>query len=983
MIIKSNQYIERKTSFIDIYDQSVKGITLEYFTIINKIMNHYTKDCNESKKEKKSTILNTESNSTLIKLKPPLNSNSKSEPHREKSFFEKASFFFSTVNDALKTVKIDTKVDEINESNYSIIAKAYKKSLFKKYPEYKEAKDEFDRLIDERIKKIDQMNALIFDLNKFRQYILDEYNPIVLELLDLLQEDESNIKVEYMNMIGKLHQKIDYRFKSTSSKDITKSETLLNWEDLKNNIETLEKDNKTLDNEIDKILNNEFFKNYTNNEFKDFNAIKSKLNSLIKQNKSKNIAKPKEEKKPTVQKDIELENLKKELKSLESKLQELFEQKTEYLNDIEEFNREYNLHLGELIKDILNLKKEILYKQTIKQQNQKVKYQEDIQTFQDTKETITELKSTIDELETALESIDEEDENYEELSQAYSELKEELEKLESELELQEEELEKTKEFIEDETIEQEYEEVNSHYEEFESEYEHIKESFENSITLNDEEKKELKSLYKKAARLCHPDIVPDELKEKAHELMQKLNEAYSKKDISKVKEILHTLKNGTSFEVSSETIEDKELLKSKIKEYKQNIEIIKSEIEEIKEDETYQTIAELDDWDEYFEEIKSELKNEKEKLEDKAIKNIETKVNNINNNDNEDIKYNSLNIELTSSDYLKSDYEKNIKEKLFSNAFLNPDLFLEHEQKNSYDSLAIKVLCNNTMIGYVLKYKNEENINNFCFENNKLKDLNLVYENDSLVVYSKNSVQSIKIKKETSSYTKHIQSMENIKFERIRKYCENLSKKDEADEMQKHLGEKGKMYKALMYSTLDVFIENLKGETITLCDWGCGQGIASMLVLDYIKEKQLDIKVSNVILIDEETKALSRAITQVEALAQDSIKFVPIKSDDNKIYDTIKSNKNNIVINLFANDKIPTNFWTIDYEIFDESYFLCVSNENKEFVDEIYENINSSLEVQDLSILDGKIGRFEKYERIFEVRDNMPLIDIDEDEIPF
>ena len=65
--------------------------------------------------------------------------------------------------------------------------------------------------------------------------------------------------------------------------------------------------------------------------------------------------------------DSEVQGLKLELKSLESKIQKLVEQKTEYLNDIEEFNREYNLHLGELIKDILNLKKEILYKQTIKQ----------------------------------------------------------------------------------------------------------------------------------------------------------------------------------------------------------------------------------------------------------------------------------------------------------------------------------------------------------------------------------------------------------------------------------------------------------------------------------------------------------------------------------------------------------------------------------------------------------------------------------------
>ena len=79
----------------------------------------------------------------------------------------------------------------------------------------------------------------------------------------------------------------------------------------------LEKDNILLDKEIDKIIGNEFFKNYINNELRDFNTIKSKLNSLIKQNEIIITKLPK------IQKDIELENLKKELKSLESKLQEL------------------------------------------------------------------------------------------------------------------------------------------------------------------------------------------------------------------------------------------------------------------------------------------------------------------------------------------------------------------------------------------------------------------------------------------------------------------------------------------------------------------------------------------------------------------------------------------------------------------------------------------------------------------------------------
>ncbi|MFA5427801.1 MAG: hypothetical protein WC279_06300 [Sulfurimonas sp.] len=637
-------YANKKTGFVDIYDQSTKGIVLEYFTIVNKILNHHTGVSDNTIIEKKeSTSLNSH-----ISLRQ-IHSSFIREPYKEKSFLEKVSFFQSTARGAVRTVSIDTSIEflnaykknlnELNELSKEAdelkkelygkqtaytyntkeinIDQAYKNELnehFKKYPEYKQAKDEFDRLEDEKTQKIEQMNNLVLELDTFRQYILDEFNPIVLELLDLL-DDELNQKTEYMEILEKLHQTIDYSSESTSLKETIKSEKLLTWDALKNKIEFLKNNNEKLNN----ILENEFLMHYKNGNLEYFHAIKSKLNSLIKENKIK-LAK-----KPIIQKDIELENLKKELKSLESKLQELAEQKSEYLNDIEEFNREYNLHLGELVKDILNLKKEILYKKTIKKQKQKVKYQEDIQTYADTKETIDELKSTITELEDALETIDEDDENYEELSKAYNELKEELEKLEDELELQEEELEKAKEFIEDESIEQEYEEVKNHYEEFESEYEHIKESIENSLTLNDEERKELKSLYKKAARLCHPDIVPDELKEKAHELMQKLNDAYSKKDISKVKEILHSLQNGTSFEVSSETIEDKELIRTKIKEYLKNIEAIKSEIEEIKEDETYQTIATLDDWDEYFEELRGGLEAEKERLEEEAREVLEEK----------------------------------------------------------------------------------------------------------------------------------------------------------------------------------------------------------------------------------------------------------------------------------------------------------------------------------------------------------------------
>ena len=570
---------------------------------------------------------------------------------------------------------------------------------------------------------------------------------------------------------------------------------------------------------------------------------------------------------PKVQKDIELESLKKELNNLESKLQELVEQKTEYLNDIEEFSREYNLHLGEIIKEILNLKREILYKKTIKQQKQKAKYQEDIQIFQESKETIDELKSTIAELEEALESIDEDDENYKELTQAYNELKEELEKLENELELQEKELELAKEYIEDESIEKEYEEVNNHYEEFESEYEHIKKAFENSIILNDEEKKELKSLYKQAARLCHPDIVPDELKEKAHELMQKLNDAYSKKDLSKVKEILHSLQNGTSFEVSSETIEDKELLRAKIKEYLKNIETIKSEIEDIKEDETYQTIAELDDWDEYFEELKGGLEIEKERLENEA---------------------------------LEVEQEKTSKP-------------IEKKASRSQKTKSTKVLS-----------------------------------------------------QESSPYAKHILSIEVPNFEKIRRYYQNLVDDNEADEMQTYLAQYGKMHKALIYDALEQFIERLDGQSITLIDWGCGQGIASLLVLDYLREKQLNIKIEKVILIGNDTKYLSRAMLHVDVLKQNDIDIEAIDVTHSQDIEKLNQTRTHLSLNLFANDAMPLDYLDIESDIFENAYFMCVSNESNERIDAFFEGISDFIDIDKIiTDREAKIGRFKKFEKIF------------------
>ncbi len=367
---------------------------------------------------------------------------------------------------------------------------------------------------------------------------------------------------------------------------------------------------ENLDKEVVDIIHNVEF----DLKFSHFEDSINQINEYLKRKPKVKIKKA-----VVISDDIEIKELKQELKSLEEVLQQLVEEKTEYLTNIEEFNIQYNLHLGELLKTILNLRKEILYKKTIKQQKLKDKYEKDIKICEETKVTITEIKETIVELEEVLENIDEDNEDYTEIKNAYAELQVELETLESELKVQEEELEKAKEFIENEDIKNQYEEAKTHYKQYENEYENVKKAQKENIKLNDEEKIELKKLYKKAAKLCHPDIVPDELKEKAHKIMQELNEAYSKQDLNKIKSILTSLETtGFGLLVVSNSIDDKEILRAKIEEFKENISNLEEEIEDIKLDDTFVTISELNDWDEYFEDLRNELQTKKEKLEKEA-----------------------------------------------------------------------------------------------------------------------------------------------------------------------------------------------------------------------------------------------------------------------------------------------------------------------------------------------------------------------------
>ena len=168
---------------------------------------------------------------------------------------------------------------------------------------------------------------------------------------------------------------------------------------------------------------------------------------------------------------------------------------------------------------------------------------------------------------------------------------------------------------------EEYEEAKEDFEEFYSEYEKIQK--EDRFELDEAQQKELKTLFRKAMKLCHPDIVADSFKAEANRIAQELNEANSKKDLKRIQKILHDLENGIIFVVASDAITNKEVLKEKIKDIQEKLTLMNYEIETLKEDDLFVILEEFETLEEYFEIMQVELQKQLEDLQEELETNQE------------------------------------------------------------------------------------------------------------------------------------------------------------------------------------------------------------------------------------------------------------------------------------------------------------------------------------------------------------------------
>ena len=161
---------------------------------------------------------------------------------------------------------------------------------------------------------------------------------------------------------------------------------------------------------------------------------------------------------------------------------------------------------------------------------------------------------------------------------------------------------------------EEYAKAEENYKEYQQEFERSKEEI--KLDLSDDEKKELKQKYRKAAFLCHEDIVknkfPDnpEIWEKAEKIMKDLNEANVQNDLKRVSEILSNLENGIFESEDNMNNNSKEKLLERLEYLKQKRSELQVQLEQLSNDKSYRDIVSIKDLDKFYQEEQERLENE-------------------------------------------------------------------------------------------------------------------------------------------------------------------------------------------------------------------------------------------------------------------------------------------------------------------------------------------------------------------------------------
>ena len=251
---------------------------------------------------------------------------------------------------------------------------------------------------------------------------------------------------------------------------------------------------------------------------------------------------------------------------------------------------------------------------------------------------------------------------------------------------------------------------------------------------------------------------------------------------------------------------------------------------------------------------------------------------------------------------------------------------------------------------------------------------------------------------ENSDYSKKLYSLHHPSFNDIRKisveYIRSSNNQptlynklnrgryiiDDEELLYQYMFSYSAMHKAKLYESFNVITEKLKNISIDIIDWGCGQALATSLFIEYIKEKNIDIDIDNILLIEPSKLALSRGILHLDILKQKNYNINTINKDlDCLEQNDINIDSNNLVLHLFSNI-LDAEFFTLDTHFLEkisnniqsDNYFVCVSPnisaKRNNRLDIFYKYFTDNFDTELISERDTNIGTYKRYEKIFEVK---------------
>lgn len=169
-----------------------------------------------------------------------------------------------------------------------------------------------------------------------------------------------------------------------------------------------------------------------------------------------------------------------------------------------------------------------------------------------------------------------------------------------------------KELEADESKRTDYEEAQKDFEDFEKANEESKAH--PSLRVTEEEQKELKSKFRAASKICHPDMVAEAHRKQAAEIFCRLSEAYNQNDLAKVSAIYENVKKGI-FTGLSASLSKVQKLHEAIVRCREKVTDLTRTTWELRNSEIYKRVSAIDDFDKHFAELRKQLEGELQALE--------------------------------------------------------------------------------------------------------------------------------------------------------------------------------------------------------------------------------------------------------------------------------------------------------------------------------------------------------------------------------